>query len=111
MLVIKTNLMISSTSSWVLDSDSSAHICTSIQDLIKSKRLREGGMILWVSNGAKVAVETVGTYLFRLSSGVRLDLKDCYYIPVASQNLIFVFVLAQKGFEIYFNKIFYFIYL
>ena len=36
----------SSTSSWVLDSDSSAHICTSMQGLIESRRLREGDMIL-----------------------------------------------------------------
>ena len=30
MLVIESNLIVSSTSSWVLDSGSSAHICTSI---------------------------------------------------------------------------------
>ena len=30
MLVIDSNLMISSTSSWILDSSSSAHICTSM---------------------------------------------------------------------------------
>ena len=68
-------------------------------------------MILRISNGAKVAAEAVGTYPLRLSSGVRLHLKDYYYVPVASQNLISVSVLAQEGFEIYFNKDFYCIYL
>ena len=38
MLVIKSNLTVSSTSSWVLDFGSSAHICTSIQSLIESRR-------------------------------------------------------------------------
>ena len=68
-------------------------------------------MILRVDNGAKIAAETVGTYSLQLPSRVRLDLKDCYYVSVASHNLIFVSVLTQKDFEISFNKDFYFIYL
>ena len=62
-------------------------------------------MILRIGNGAKIAAEAIGIYPLRLLSAVRLDLKDCYYISVASQNLIFVFVLGQKDFEISFNKI------
>ena len=68
-------------------------------------------MIFQVNNGAKVAAEAVGTYPLRLPSDVRLDLKDCYYISVASQNLISMSVLAQEDFKINFNKDFYFIYL
>ena len=68
-------------------------------------------MIFWIGNGAKVAIETVGTYPLQLPSGARLDLKDCYYVSIASRNLIFMSVLAQKGFEISFNKDFCFIYL
>ena len=96
--------MISSTSSWVLDSDSSAHICTSMQSLIESRRLREGDMILQIGNGAKVTAEAVGTYPLRLPSKFRLDLKDYYFIFLASQNLIFVSILAQDSFEFNFNK-------
>ena len=94
MLVIEFNLTISSTSSWILDSGSSIHICTSTQDLIESKRLRKDDMILQVGNGAKITTEAVGTYSLRLSFNFRLDLKDCYYVPIASQILIFVSVLA-----------------
>ena len=68
-------------------------------------------MILQIGNEAKIAAEAVGTYPLRLPSGIRLDLKDYYYVPVASRNLIFVSVLSQKCFEIYFNKDFYSIYL
>ena len=67
-------------------------------------------MILRVGNEAKIAAEAIGTYLLRLLSGVRLDLKDCYYVPVASRNLIFVSVLAQEGLKLVSIKI-YFIYL
>ena len=77
MLVIESNLTVSSTFSWVLDSGLSAHICTSMQGLIESRKLREGDMILRIDNGAKVATEAIGTYSFRLPFGVRLDLKDC----------------------------------
>ena len=49
MLVIKSNLIIFSTFNWILDSDSSAHICTSMQGQIGSRRLRQSDMIFWVN--------------------------------------------------------------
>ena len=80
MLIIESNLTISSTSSWVLDSGSSAHIYTSMQGLIENKRLKEGDMILQINNEAKVTTEAVSTYPLRLPSDFRLDLKDYYFI-------------------------------
>ena len=65
-----------------------------MQDLKEVRRLREGDITLWIGNGAKVATEAIGIYPLRLSSDFRLVLKDCYYVSVASRNLIFVFVLA-----------------
>ena len=62
MLVIESNLTVSSVSSWVLDSSSSAHLCTSMKGLEDSRRLRDGDMILRVGNGARVAAVAVGTY-------------------------------------------------
>ena len=73
--------------------------------------MRDGGIILQIDNGAKVAAEVVSSYPLRLLSDIRLDLKGCYYVLVASRNLIFMSMLAQKGFEISFNKNFYSIYL
>ena len=63
LLVIETNLTIFSSSSWVLDSGSSAHLCTSMQGLEEVRGLREGKITLQVGNGAKVAAVAVGTYL------------------------------------------------
>ena len=40
LLIIKSNLMIFSSSSWILDSGSNAHLCMSMQDLEEIKRLR-----------------------------------------------------------------------
>ena len=84
MLVIESILTISSTSHWVLYSSSNAHIYTSMQGLIESRRLKKYDMILRVGNEAKITVEVVGTYPLRLPSSIILDLKDCYYISIAS---------------------------
>ena len=62
MLVIETNLMVSSSSSWVLDYGSSAHLCTSMQDLKEIRGLREDEITLRVGNGIRVAAVVVGIY-------------------------------------------------
>ena len=62
LLIIKTNLIISSSSSWVLDSGLSALLCTLMQDLEEVRGLREGEITLQIDNGARVAVVTVNTY-------------------------------------------------
>ena len=49
-----------------------------------SRRLKQSDMILWIDNGAKIVRETVGTYPLRLPSGFILDIKDYYFIFVAS---------------------------
>ena len=94
MLVIESNLTILFASSWVLDYGSSAHLCTSMQDLEDSKRLRDGEMILCIKNGARVAAVAVEIYPLRLPFGLDLVLKDCYFVPAANRNLIFVSCLA-----------------
>ena len=62
MLIIETNLIVFSSSSWVLDSSSSAHLCTSIQGLEEVRGLRKDEITLWVGNGTRVAVVAVETY-------------------------------------------------
>ena len=74
LLVIETNIAVSSTTNWVIDSNSNVHLCTSMQDLKECKRLRLGEMTLRVGNGAKVAAVTVGIYPLRLSSDFYLEL-------------------------------------
>ena len=86
----------------MLDSGSSAHLCTSMQGLEDSRRLRDGEMILCVENGARVAIMTMGIYPLRLPSGLDLALKDCYYVPTASRNLISIFCLTLEGYVISF---------
>ena len=59
--MIETNLTVSSTTSWVIDSDFSVHLCTSMQDLKDCRSLRLGEITLHIGNGARVAIVAVGT--------------------------------------------------
>ena len=62
MFVIETNLTVSSSSSLVLDSSSSAHLYTSMLGLEEVKGLREGKITLWVGNGARITVVAIRIY-------------------------------------------------
>ena len=64
-------------------------------------------MILCIDNGAIIAAVAVGSFSLNLSSCKRLMIKVCYFVPEAIRNLIFVFVLAQDGYEFIFCKDFY----
>ena len=71
--------------------------------LEKVRGLRKDEIILRVGNGARVATIAVGTYS-SLSLRFSLILKDCYYVSIASKNLISVSVLVQDNYNFYFNK-------
>jgi hypothetical protein len=59
--VIEINM--STSTSWVLDTESGSHICTDVQGLRTSGALAKGKVDLRVGNGAMVAALAVGTYV------------------------------------------------
>ena len=73
------------------------------EGLEEVRRLREGEITLRIGNGARVAAVVIETYTLQLSLGISLILKDCYFVPIASRNLIFVSMLAQDNYN--FNSI------
>ncbi|KAK2421692.1 secreted RxLR effector protein [Trifolium repens] len=112
--VIEINL--STSTSWVLDTGCGSHICTNVQELKESRGLAKGEVDLRVGNGARVAALAVGTYNLSLPSGLIIQLKNCYYVPAISRNIISVSCLDKFGFSfmiknnccsIYLNNIFY----
>ncbi|KAK8600835.1 hypothetical protein V6N12_050683 [Hibiscus sabdariffa] len=62
--VIDVNM--STSTSWVLDTGSGSHICTSVQGLHMRRNLAKGDVDLRVGNGARVAALAVGTYVLSL---------------------------------------------
>lgn len=104
MLFIETELSVSSTSDWVLDTGASSHICNSMQDLKESRRLSRGQESLRVGNGARVAALAVGTCYLTLSSGYVLSLQDCLFVPNIVRNIISISALCNNGYYLVFEK-------
>ena len=61
-------------------------------------------MDLQVANRARVAVLAVGSYQQELSSGLVLNLDNCYYVPSLSKNIISISCLVEQDFEIFISK-------
>ena len=112
--VIEVNL--STSSSWVLDTGCGSHICVNVQDLKRSRTLAKGEVDLRVGNGARVAALAIGDYHLALPSSLSLILKDCYFVPSITKNIISISCLDKYGFSfiikdnccsIYLNDMFY----
>ena len=96
--VIEVNLYTSA--SWVLDTGCGSYICVNVQGLRSSRSLAKGEVDLRVGNGARVVALAVGVYDLTLPSGLVFQLKNCYYVPVVSINIISVSCLDVDGFHL-----------
>ncbi|KAL0416444.1 UNVERIFIED_CONTAM: Retrovirus-related Pol polyprotein from transposon TNT 1-94 [Sesamum latifolium] len=60
----------------------SVHNSSPAQVLERNRRLSKDEMILRLSDGKAVAAEAVGSLLLVVSNHIRIDLKDCYFVPI-----------------------------
>jgi hypothetical protein len=70
--------------SWVFDIGSVAHICNSMQGMIRSRSVKTGEVDFRVGNNARVAALTIETTQLHLPSGFILELNNCYLVPSMS---------------------------
>ncbi|KAL0294990.1 UNVERIFIED_CONTAM: Transposon Ty2-B Gag-Pol polyprotein [Sesamum radiatum] len=59
----------------------SVHNSSPTQVLQRSRKLSKDEMILRLGDGKAVAAETLGSLSLVVSNHVRIELKDCYYVP------------------------------
>ncbi|KAL0295193.1 UNVERIFIED_CONTAM: Retrovirus-related Pol polyprotein from transposon TNT 1-94 [Sesamum radiatum] len=59
----------------------SVHNSSSTQVLQRSRKLSNDEMVLRLGDGKAVAAEAVGSLSLVVSNHVRIELKDCYYVP------------------------------
>ncbi|KAL0289501.1 UNVERIFIED_CONTAM: Retrovirus-related Pol polyprotein from transposon TNT 1-94 [Sesamum radiatum] len=85
--VIEVN-MITNSASWVLDTGCGGHICNDLQVLERSRKLSRDEVVLKLGDGKAVAAEAVGVVHLVVSDQVRIELKDCYYVPSMIKNII-----------------------
>ncbi|KAL0411561.1 UNVERIFIED_CONTAM: Retrovirus-related Pol polyprotein from transposon RE2 [Sesamum latifolium] len=81
MFVVEVNMIFNSTS-WVLDTGCGAHICNNLQVLERSRKLSKDEMVLRLSDGKAVAAGVVGSLSLVVRNRIRIDLKDCYFVPI-----------------------------
>ncbi|KAL0448222.1 UNVERIFIED_CONTAM: Retrovirus-related Pol polyprotein from transposon TNT 1-94 [Sesamum latifolium] len=108
MFVVEVN-MISNSASWVLDTNCGAHICNDLQVLERSRRLSKDEMILRLGDGKAVAAEAVGSLRLVVSNHIRIDLKDCYFVPSMVKNIISIPLLDSEGFKFLINKSYFYL--
>ncbi|KAL0305242.1 UNVERIFIED_CONTAM: hypothetical protein Scaly_2991800 [Sesamum calycinum] len=103
MFMVEVN-MITNVASWVLDTGYGAHICNNLQVLERSKKLSKDEIILRLGDGKAVAAKAVGSLNIVISDHIRIELKDCYYVPRMIKNIISIPVLDNNGYAFKMNK-------
>jgi transposase InsO family protein len=84
--------------SWVFDTGSVAHICNTMQGMIRSRSVEKGEVDFRVGNNARVAALNVGIKQLHLPSGFILELNNCYFIPSLSRNIVSPSCLMEDGY-------------
>ncbi|KAL0419079.1 UNVERIFIED_CONTAM: hypothetical protein Sradi_1321400 [Sesamum radiatum] len=75
-----------------------------VKVLQRSRKLSKDEVVLRLGDGKAVAVEAVGIINLVVSDRVRLELKDCYFVPSMIKNIISIPLLDNVGFEFLINK-------
>ncbi|KAL0284849.1 UNVERIFIED_CONTAM: hypothetical protein Sangu_2806100 [Sesamum angustifolium] len=96
--------MVTNSASWVLDTGCGARICNDLQVLQRSRKLNKYEVVLRLGDGKAIAAEAVGIINLVVSDRVRLELKDCYFVPSMIKNIISIPLLDNAGFEFLINK-------
>ena len=63
-----------------------------------------GERYIYVGNGNKVAVKTIGLFILQLDSGCTLDLEETFVVLSFKWNLIFVSCLDKCGYNCSFRN-------
>nr|GEU51195.1 hypothetical protein [Tanacetum cinerariifolium] len=90
--------------SWVMDTGCGTHICTVLQGLKESRRLKYGELNLVIRNRKITLVIRIGKYELMRNSGVRIDLNKCYYSSEMIRNIILFHALFKDGYKFSFDN-------
>ncbi|GKD67673.1 retrotransposon protein, putative, ty1-copia subclass, partial [Tanacetum coccineum] len=90
--------------SWVLDTGCGTHICTVLQGLKESRKLKHGELNLVMGNMKITPVTKIGKYELMLKSGVRIILNNCCYLSEMTRNIISFHALFKDGYQFSFDN-------
>ncbi|GJS31430.1 retrotransposon protein, putative, ty1-copia subclass [Tanacetum coccineum] len=89
---------------WVLDTTCGTHICTVLQGLKESRRLKHGELNLVMGNRKITPVTRIGKYELMLKFGVRIDLNNCCYSSEMTRNIVSFLALFKDGYKFSFDN-------
>ncbi|GJZ99210.1 hypothetical protein Tco_0671761 [Tanacetum coccineum] len=64
----------------------------------EARKLKQGALYLYVSNGIRAQVEAIGSYDFVLPNGLVICLDNCHYVPSITRGVVLVHRLVENGF-------------
>ena len=102
--MLEACLVEDNSSSWIVDSGATNHVCFSLQILSSKRKLADGEVTMRVGSGQIISAAAVGTTRLEFEKNKFLILENVYYIPGFSRNLISVSMLHEQGFKISFNN-------
>lgn len=94
--MLEANIVENDLSSWMIDSGSTNHICSSIQMLECPKQLEQEVMTMRVGNGALFLAKAYGIVRLNLEN-MFLVSDDVYFIPGFSRNIISLSLLHEQN--------------
>ena len=94
----------SASNSWVLDRGCGTHICTNVQGLKRSNKMRRGELDLIMGNKQISSVDVIGNYELSFSSGLSMVIIDCCYSADMARNIISFYALFKDGFDFGFDN-------
>ena len=100
--VLELNYVDNSDDSWIIDSRATNHVCSSLQLLIKARKLLAKEFTLRVGNIESVSPEAVGEVRLKFGNKYLL-LDNVYFILNISRNLISVSQLYEQSFSVNFH--------
>ena len=91
----ESNLIEIPANSWWFDTGASMHITNSLNGFEKQKQANAYN--IFVGEGTRVTVESIGRVKLKLSSGFVLELSNVLYVPAMRRSLIYASKLLNEG--------------
>ena len=98
-MIIPCNFSICDTTFWILDIESSVHICNSLQKLQISKKFENDERFLNVEDESQISIWTLEIVELIFKS-ISVILSDCHYCPSFLMNIISIGLLAKDGYSL-----------
>ncbi|GKC19309.1 zinc finger, CCHC-type containing protein [Tanacetum coccineum] len=84
--------------SWVYDTGCGTNICITKHRFREARKLKQGALYLYVGNGVRAQVETIGSFDLVLPNGLVICLDNCHYAPSITRGVVSVHHLVENRF-------------